>query len=406
MHMFLHNLKYELITSLRVKDLIIWMMIFPVILGTFFKIAFGNIYENDTLFNTIPTAVVENEKNDIFHSIVEDIEKSETPLLKVSYMSDEEAMKALENDEVKGIIYVETNEKKEESEESFSFFGKVMDAMGVPSMDTKLSLKIKSNGMEQTILKKFTENYMAQESIVRDAVENNPTNISAVTDVLTQDMKIKDERPMTDGDTDPFTSYMYNLIAMVAMFGCITGLHVATANQANLSDLGARRNCSPTPKSINVAASLIGSYIAHGVCIAIAVTYEVLVLGVDFGFRLPLVYLGGVVGGMMGVSLGFFVGSISTWSQSTKVGVLMSVSMLLCFLSGLMMGDMKAIIEQNFPIFNDLNPAAIVSDSLYYLNVDADLGRFFIKLLSMGAFAVVFAIGGFFMTRRRRYASL
>ena len=404
--MFLHNLKYELMVSLRVKDLIIWMMIFPVVLGSLFKIAFGNIYTNDTLFNSIPTAVVENEKNDIFHSIVDDIEKSDAPLLKVTYMSEADAMKALENDEVKGIIYVDTDTKKEESDKSFSFFGKMIDAVGVPSMDTKLSLKIKTNGIEQTILKKFTENYMAQESIVRDAIEKNPMDISSVTDVLTQDMTTRTDRPMTEGNTDPFTSYMYNLIAMIAMFGSVTGLHIAAQNQANLSNLGARRNCSPTPKSITLAAGLVGSYIAHGACIIIGISYEALVLGVDFGSRLPLVYLGGIVGGLMGVSMGFCVGSISTWSQSTKVGIVMSVSMLCCFLSGLMMGDIKGIIELNVPLLNDLNPAAIVCDALYYLNVDADLSRFFIKLLTMAGLAFAFAAGGFVLTRRRKYASL
>ena len=108
----------------------------------------------------------------------------------------------------------------------------------------------------------------------------------------------------------------------------------------------------------------------------------------------------------MGLSMGFFVGSIATWSQSTKVGITMGVSMICCFMSGLMMGDIKAIIELNCPIVNDLNPAAIISDSFYYLNVDADLSRFLIKLLSMAAYAMVFAIGGFIVTRRRRYASL
>ncbi len=404
--MFLHNLKYELMVTFRVKDLILWMMIFPLILGTFFKIAFGNIYEKDTLFNSIPTAVVENEKNEIFHSITDDIEKSDNPLLKVTYMSENDAMKALENDEVKGIIYVETDKKKETADTSFSLFGKMMDAVGVPSMDTKLSLKIKNNGIEQTILKKFTENYMAQESIIRDAIEKNPMDISSVTDVLTQEMTIQEDRPMTDGDTDPFTSYMYNLIAMVALFGSVTGLHIAAQNQANLSELGARRNCSPTPKSIALAAGLVGSCIAHAACVFLCITYETLVLGIDFGARLPFVYLGGMIGGMMGLSMGFFVGSISTWSQSTKVGITMGVSMICCFMSGLMMGDIKAIIELNCPIVNDLNPAAIISDSFYYLNVDADLSRFLIKLLSMAAYAMVFAIGGFIVTRRRRYASL
>lgn len=404
--MFFHNLKYELLTSIRARDLIIWLMIFPVVLGTLMKIAFGSIYENDVLFQSIPTAVVENEKNEIFHSIIDEIENSENPLLKVSYLSEEEAMKALEDDEVVGIIYVETPEQKEESDEDFSFFGKMMDAVGVPSMETKLSIKIKTDGIEQTILRKFTENYMAQESIIRDAIENNPMHLKEVTEVLTQDMTIQEDMPLTNGNTDPFTAYMYNIVAMVAMFGCITGLHIAVGNQANLSDLGARRNCSPTSKLTSLIAGLIGSYLVQGLCIVICVTYETLVLGVDYGSRLPFVYLGGFFGAMMGVSLGFMVGSFKNWSQSTKVGVLMGLTMILCFMSGLMMGDMKAIIELNVPIVNDLNPAAVIADSLYYLEVDADLGRFIFKIITMICFSVVFVIGGFLMTRRKKYASL
>ncbi len=376
--MFWHNLKFEILTTLRAKDLIIWMMIFPLILGAFFKIAFGSIYENSTLFETVPTAVVENTKNEVFHSVIDEMEKGDNPLLKVTYMNEADAMKALENDEVKGIIYV----------------------------GDKLTLKIKNSDIEQTILKKFAERYMAQETIIRDTMENDPTNLQAVTKILSQDMPVKEDRPMTDGNTDPFVAYMYNLIAMVAMFGTVTGLHIAVSNQANLSELGARRNCSPTPKFITVIAGLIGSYLAHGVCIVICVTFQTLVLGVDFGTRLPFVYLGGFLGGVMGVSVGFFVGSISTWSEGLKIGIVMSVSMAMCFLSGLMFGDMKAILELHAPIVNDLNPAAIVADSLYYLNVDADLTRFFGKILMMVGIAMAFAVGGLFLTRRRRYASL
>ena len=84
----------------------------------------------------------------------------------------------------------------------------------------------------------------------------------------------------------------------------------------------------------------------------------------------------------------------------------MSVTMLMCFFSGLMMGDMKATIELNVPIINDLNPPAVISDSLYYLNVDEGLGRFFIKVLFMAIFSAIFVIGGFLLTRRKKYASL
>ena len=84
----------------------------------------------------------------------------------------------------------------------------------------------------------------------------------------------------------------------------------------------------------------------------------------------------------------------------------MGLTMILCFMSGLMLGDMKALIELNVPIVNDLNPAAVIADSLYYLEVDADLGRFFFKIITMICFSVVFVIGGFLMTRRKKYASL
>ena len=376
--MFLHNLKYEILTSIRAKDLIIWLMIFPIVLGTFFKIAFGSIYEKDTVFNTIPTAVVENQKSEVFHSVIDELEASDNPLLKVTYMSEDDAMKALQNDEVEGILVV----------------------------DDKLSVKVKSSGITQTILRRFAERYMAQESIIKDTMESNPAGLQQVTAVLSQDMTVNENRPMTDGNTDPFTSYMYNLIAMVAMFGCITGLHVATNNQANLSDLGARRNCSPTPKIITIAANLVGSFFVQGICVAISVTFEASVLGIDFGPRLPLVYLGGICGGIMGVSFGFLIGSISSWSENTKVGLLMGTTMILCTLSGLMSGDLKAVIMLNVPIVNNLNPAAVITDSFYYLNVDADLGRYFIKLLTILAFSVVFMIGGFLLTRRKKYASL
>ena len=44
--MFLHNFLYEIKSSLRVRDLVFWLILFPIILGTFFKVAFGGLYEN------------------------------------------------------------------------------------------------------------------------------------------------------------------------------------------------------------------------------------------------------------------------------------------------------------------------------------------------------------------------
>ena len=75
--MFLHCLKYELKTSLRARDLIIWLILFPIVLGTLFKVAFGSIYEKNTLFRSIPAAVVETAENPYFRAAADAVSAGE-----------------------------------------------------------------------------------------------------------------------------------------------------------------------------------------------------------------------------------------------------------------------------------------------------------------------------------------
>lgn len=376
--MFWHNLIYELKVSLRAKDLIFWLMIFPIILGTLFKIAFGGIYEKAHVFSTIPAAVVENRENEIFRSVIDTIAEDEEPLLSVIYTDEENALTLLQSGEVEGIIYV----------------------------DDTLSLSVAGKGMEETILKSFVEQYTTQEKIITDALKENPMRAGEVIAALSEDISACTDIPMTDGNTDNFIQYFYNLIAMVALYGSITGLHITISSQANLSPLGARKNCSPTPKSINLAASLLGSYLVQSICMLLCVTYEAFVLKIDFGSRLPLVYLAAVIGGVAGVSLGFFVGSLNHFSEDLKLGVSMAFSMLCCFLSGLMVGNMKAIIAEKLPWLNNINPAAVISDCFYCLNIYNDYERFTQKIITMLIMSAVFVVLGFMLTRRKKYASL
>jgi predicted Zn-dependent peptidase len=67
--MFLHILKYNFISALRVKQLNFWILIFPIILGTLFNIAFSGIMDSEK-FKTIPVAIVEKSENKNFSSVV------------------------------------------------------------------------------------------------------------------------------------------------------------------------------------------------------------------------------------------------------------------------------------------------------------------------------------------------
>ena len=46
--MFWHNFVYSLKTLFKSKSLIFWTFVFPILLGTFFKLAFSNIEKNKT----------------------------------------------------------------------------------------------------------------------------------------------------------------------------------------------------------------------------------------------------------------------------------------------------------------------------------------------------------------------
>ena len=71
--MFLHNFKYSLKILLRNKELLFWTFIFPIILGTFFSMAFSNIEKEESL-NIIDIAIVDSgfyQDNDIYKKTFE-----------------------------------------------------------------------------------------------------------------------------------------------------------------------------------------------------------------------------------------------------------------------------------------------------------------------------------------------
>lgn len=52
----LHLIKYNLLVKLRNFNMTFWPLVFPLILGTFFFFAFGNL--NDADFETVQVAMV------------------------------------------------------------------------------------------------------------------------------------------------------------------------------------------------------------------------------------------------------------------------------------------------------------------------------------------------------------
>lgn len=376
--MFFNEFKYSLLSTLRNKHQITWLILFPIVLGIMFKAAFSGLYEKDISFSAIPAAVVATEEDEFFSEVIKAVSEGDDALLKVTYADKEEAERLLMDGEVKGVIYV----------------------------GEKVSLTVGGKGMEETILKSFTDRYLTQERIIKDAIEKDPMKLPAIVETMSEELNTLREEPLTQGDPDIYISYFYNLLAMVAVCGSITGLSVVTQNQADQSALGARKGCSPTPKLVSTVAVLSGCCLVGTICMIISVSFVAFVLRINFGDRLPMVYLASALGGIMGTSMGFMIGSLVKGSYEKKNSICMTLSLVGCGLSGLYVYNIRPFIAENAPIVNKLNPAAVVCDSFYYLNIDEGYDRYISKLITMLIMTAVFTLVGFIFTRRKKYASL
>lgn len=89
-----------------------------------------------------------------------------------------------------------------------------------------------------------------------------------------------------------------------------------------------------------------------------------------------------------------------------KMGFTVLLTLFPGFLAGLMFGDMKNIIEQNVPIINRINPAAVLSDAYYCMSVYNDTERFQRCIFILAAMSLFLLCAAFLGVRRERYDSI
>ncbi len=402
--MFFHSLKYKFLCLVRDKSLVFWCFAFPLLLGTMFSFAFGSINESDS-FSAIPVAVVREEAAQetaeetmlfdgikmLFDSLSAE---GEQQLFTVSYTSRDEALDLLSRKEICGIFTIRVADGR--------IAGRAADAL----LTLTVSSEMNSDPVSQSILNAFTQQFHMQYLTISDIAVSHPEKLNAVVEKMTEQADYIAEEALGADTLDSSLTYFFNLIAMTCLYAAIAGSTIAIDHQANLSALGARRSISSGHRLPALLGDLTALLFFEFITVLTALVYFIAVLGVDFGTRLDGVMLTGLCGCLTGISLGFLVGCIGRFGSNTKFGILMAVIMTSVFLSGLMVGNMRILVEQFCPLLNRINPAALISDALYALVVYPSGERFFMNLAGLLALSAVFFLAGFVFVRRKKYAAL
>lgn len=111
-------------------------------------------------------------------------------------------------------------------------------------------------------------------------------------------------------------------------------------------------------------------------------------------------------GCLAGLALGIVIAVLVKSNDNVKTGIVISVTMAGCFLSGMMGITMKYIIDKNVPLINRLNPANMITDGLYALYYYDTLDRYFINVASLLVFALVMILLSISGLRRQKYDSI
>ena len=239
-----HLLIYNVKVKLRNFGMTFWPLAFPLILGTLFFFAFGNI--NDADFETVPVAVVKGEQADqIFLTFLDQIKNGDDQLLSPEEMTEEEAEEKLKEKKISGIYYV----------------------------GTEPALTVASNGIEESILQSVLQSYENTRSTLQNMKKIHPEGIMNGLKAMREQQNGVQEFSLGGRTIDGNVQFFYALIAMGCLYGCFIGFGAAVSLQANLTALAARRCVTPTHKLKLVFSELISSFLLGYVDVVILLLY-------------------------------------------------------------------------------------------------------------------------------------
>jgi len=390
--MFYQNLKYSLKILLRNKALIFWTFAFPIILGLFFNLAFQNIEKKEQL-QVIDIAIINSNdynNNKIVKESLNELTKGKNKLFNIQLTDEKTSKDLLKNNKITGYLTFKENQ---------------------------VNITVKNSGVEETILKQVLEQIQTNSKIINKKVEkeiseqvatNKKINYeqiyqNALSLINKNDIKINN---ISNKNLSYTMIEYYTLIAMACLYGALISMFIINYQLPNMNSTGKRISASPINKTKQLISSLLSAYIVQIIGLLLLFLFTIFILKVDYGKNLLYVIITSLCGALSGLSLGVATSTLFKTNENAKTGIIIAITMLFCFLSGMMGITMKYIIDKNIPLLNMINPANMITDALYSLYYYNTFDRFYKDILSLLIFSFIMIIISIKGLRRQKYDNI
>ncbi len=351
MKTILRNCIYQGKNTYRDFGFLFWGLLYPVILVTFFHIAFSGI------------------TNIQYDDINIGIEK-DNPIVPV--------FKSIDMVNIKEVSKTKADEKLEKG---------LIDGF----IDKDLNIMVRNSGINQTVIKEIVEQ-MKQMSSLNQPMESYD---------FTVDYIIGEKQ-----EANGILVIFYSMIAMVSAYSVFAGIETVSFAQGNLTNVGARLNITPLKKRDFLISGTIVALILNLLSNGILLLFMRFVLKMDLFTEIKYSLIFIVLGNLFGVSLGIFIGASNKQSVGVKTMISIAATLFLSFLSGLMSPDIKIMLDKNVPILGKINPIAIISNNLYRVNLLENTRDVGMGMLILVTYSIILIFASYMFLKERDYDSI
>lgn len=375
--MTLNLYKLRIRCLLRNYDNLFWSFAFPLLLSLFFYMGYGKLLGGEKTYS-IPVAVVSNKSDTRF----------------IQYMKNAE----LSNGKKLFLVHIKPQSQAREMLQKGEIDGYIVE-------NGHIELYMKNNGINQSIIQSFVDNYLYLRTVLnhisavneKDIIKNMEDIFSEYKDYVRKD---------NDEKGDYVVIFYYSIIALTCMFGAFWGFQEMTYIQANQSVVASRVNVSPVRKIRLVLCDFLAVFTLHYFSVIFFIFFSHYILDIPYGNRIDMVLVIGLLGSLSGISFGAMICVAVKVNAKVRMAIINVVVIVGGFLSGMVIVDMKYIIAEHFPLIAYINPSGLITDALYCLYYYDSYPRLFTDLLILFLMTVLFCCVTYHEIRRKEYASI
>ena len=186
-------------------------------------------------------------------------------------------------------------------------------------------------------------------------------------------------------------------------------INVVTMTQANLSALGVRRSVSPLPKSQQLLAGFLSSWLCSFLSLTVAMLYIRFVCHISLGGREWAGVGACLMASFAASAFGTLLGALPKIPAGAKQGLCTAIACTLSLFSGLYGSfamQLSDLIAQRTPVLSLLNPAQQITNLFYDILYYDNFKPFFTTAGILAAMSLVCLAAATVLLRRQRYEYL